>query len=366
MWQITNDSIALISRELEGINIFRIRAPQKPGAYAAIKRSSSLNEQSFLFDSELMTEYQEYQKANIDVHVMIIVATLGAIFYIGRCNIMHSFDDGAYFTYSLLSTSCPLFLYLIHIFGFAVKRFSVEKKNLLHRSSSFIVNSLWLADLFKYFIAISGTLGVSFGLLGRVLNGQCPANVTLWETQRCNPVANASSIPYDHAMYLLMLPLFLQSALNGMTYSGTVICCCVSTITVIICLIHVHGVLEVWTILNSLVILVITYKQEKQARTMFIYIKTTLAAEKEKMEHILLQQSAERNLSAEKAKHEQAILSIEAEGECRLMEKEQQQMVAMIGNVAHDLKTPLQSFLMDLEALKADEGLSQCEYLFTC
>jgi signal transduction histidine kinase len=41
------------------------------------------------------------------------------------------------------------------------------------------------------------------------------------------------------------------------------------------------------------------------------------------------------------------------------MEKEREQMVALIGNVAHDLKTPLQSFHMDLEVLKSDENIKK-------
>ena len=193
------------------------------------------------------------------------------------------------------------------------------------------------------------------------MNGQCAANVTLWETQRCNPAASASSIPYDHVLTLLVLPLALQSALNGMTYRGNLVCWFISSISVMFCLVLVNGRNEVWMMLNFLTILAVTFKHEKQARTMFIHIKTTLAAEKEKMEHILLQQDAERNLSTEKAKHELEILALKADEECRLMEKEQQQMVAMIGNIAHDLKTPLQSFLMDLESLKADEGFSKCK-----
>ena len=62
--------------------------------------------------------------------------------------------------------------------------------------------------------------------------------------------------------------------------------------------------------LNFVTILVVTFKHEKQARMIFTYIKTTLDAEKEKMEHILLQQDAERNLSTEKAKHELEILAM--------------------------------------------------------
>ena len=341
--------------------MFEISVSRETIDLGGVEKSAIFKQQSLLFDDEYMIEYQEYQRGHVDLTVMIIMSILGIIFYFGRCNIIHTFDDGKYFAIAALSISCALLLYLIYLFGFSIKCFCNEKKSILYRSSQLIVTSPWLTDLYKDFIAIASTLGLSFGLIGRVMNGQCAANVTLWETQRCNPVASASSIPYDHAINLLVMPLILQSALNGMTYRGTLICWFISAISVMISLVRVEGWHEVWTMLNFVTILVVSFKHEKQARMMFTYIKTTLAAEKEKMEHILLQQSAERNLSTEKTKHELEILAIKADEECRLMEKEQQQMVAMIGNIAHDLKTPLQSFLMDLESLKADEGFSKCK-----
>ena len=333
----------------------------KPGGNRGVTKSAISKEQSFLFDAELMIEYQEYQRVNFDMTVMIMTAVQGVAFFIGRCNVMHSFDDGVYFVLAALSMSSALLLYLIYLSGFCIKYFCNERKSMLYRSSQLIVNSPRLTDLFQNIMATAATFGLTFGLIGRVMNGQCAENVTLWETQRCNPVASASSIPYDHAVTVLLLPLVLQSALNGMTYRGTLICWFISTISVMTCLIHVNGWYEIWTMLNFVTIFVVIFKYEKQARMMFTHIKTTLAAEKEKIEHILLQQSAERNLSTEKAKHELEILAIRADEECRLMEKEQQQMVAMIGNIAHDLKTPLQSFLMDLESLKADERFSKCK-----
>ena len=119
-------------------------------------------------------------------------------------------------------------------------------------------------------------------------------------------------------------------------------------------------------LLSSFMIIVVTYKYEKLARVTFAHNKSTTAAEREKRKYMLLQQCAEHDLLSEKIKHELEIFSIKAHEECRLMEKEQEQMVAMIGNIAHDLKTPLQSFLMDLESLKADEGFCRREsFLFS-
>ena len=110
-----------------------------------------------------------------------------------------------------------------------------------------------------------------------------------------------------------------------------------------------------------LIVLAIHYRHEKLARVTFGHNIRTAHLEKQKRKHIILQQVAERDLMSSNLKHHLEIMSLKAHEECRLIEKEHQQMVAMIGNIAHDLKTPLQSFLMDLESLKSDESFSKCE-----
>ena len=67
------------------------------------------------------------------------------------------------------------------------------------------------------------------------------------------------------------------------------------------------------------------------------------------MEHDL----SERNMLIERNNHEMEIISIRSDEERKRMSSEHAQMVSLIGNVAHDLKTPLQSVGIDLESLKA-------------
>ena len=55
----------------------------------------------------------------------------------------------------------------------------------------------------------------------------------------------------------------------------------------------------------------------------------------------------------ERNNHEMEIISIRSDEERKRMSTEHAQMVSLIGNVAHDLKTPLQSVGIDLESLKA-------------
>jgi signal transduction histidine kinase len=61
----------------------------------------------------------------------------------------------------------------------------------------------------------------------------------------------------------------------------------------------------------------------------------------------------DHNQETVRLRHEREIIEIHREEERGSMEKEREQMVSLIGNIAHDLKTPLQSFRMDLELLKS-------------
>ena len=61
--------------------------------------------------------------------------------------------------------------------------------------------------------------------------------------------------------------------------------------------------------------------------------------------------AAEKELSARA--HELEIKAVGAENEKTLREAENQQLRSLMGNVAHDLKTPLFSFDADVEALKS-------------
>ena len=324
--------------------------------------SISVRNRSLFFDTNAFIEYQEYQNAYFDTHVVLAGGGLGTCFYLGRCNIEHLFDDGIYFTSSVISTSCSFYIFILLASCFVTKRYC-DDQTTAYKASAFIFNSPFLLDLFRDLTAIAGTLGLGLGLLGRVTNGQCPANVTLWEAQRCNPVAVGNAIPVDHAMYILLMPLFVQAVVTGVTYRGIFVCWCIATLAIITCIIYLGAWLEVWVLLIDLWVLVLTFKIEKLARQTFRHTQSILAKEKENTEMALLQQHTEHDLLSEKIKHQLEIFSMKAHEECRLMEREQEQMVAMIGNIAHDLKTPLQSFTMDLESLCANEDLCRRKLL---
>jgi signal transduction histidine kinase len=66
---------------------------------------------------------------------------------------------------------------------------------------------------------------------------------------------------------------------------------------------------------------------------------------------------AELNLIQER--HQSALLEVRMTADKQFMEQESSQLRSLIGNVAHDLKTPLQSIAMDMEWLRGACGKLQ-------
>lgn len=321
----------------------------------------SSGEYPFFFGPELLEEYRAYQTAHVDLNVMMILFVTGTLFFVNRCNVLRYFNDGVYFWCSFLCTLCSLLLASTAVISHIAKALVVDERSRVVK----LANMMIYSSVHTYFLdgaAIFGTMGVGLGLYGRVVKGPCPVDVTLWESQRCNPGSALSSLPLDHAMFLFLLPNFAQALITGITFRATLVCWLVGTIAAAISLIHVDGILEVWSMITPLIVIVTSYKFEKLTRLIFCNNRSTAAAEREKQKYILLQQQAEHQLLLEKNKHELEILALNTEEDYRLLEKEKAQMVALIGNIAHDLKTPLQSFLVDLESLKSDTDYCKCNH----
>ena len=327
-----------------------------------VKCPVSPEEFRFFFGPELMEEYLDYKSEYFDVSIMLILFTVGMTFWTFRCNIMHPFDDGPCFLGAFAATGIAIVLYLIFLYAYTVKTCFNDKSLGCSKISEFILRSPWLGGFLKDSIAILGSIGIGLGLYGRTLNGQCPENVTLWESQRCNPFANSNSLPHDHVLFLFILPLHLHSVVDGMTFRGAIICWFISVGALIGSMACVKGINDVFSVFLFLIIPTLTFQKDKLSRLMFAHNKKTLALEMEKRKYTLLQQQTEHQLLFEKSEHESEIISMTAKAEIVAMENEKKQMVALIGNVAHDLKTPLQSFRMDLESLSNDPVLSSCKY----
>ena len=208
----------------------------------------------------------------------------------------------------------------------------------------------WFGGRIVDILAILGIVTVGFYLLARVNVGECSSPTSIWLSQTCNPVASSRSIPHDEVLLLYSSPISVQIAFRGISVEALVICWICVNFFVIYSVVQVEGWLQLWTIVYTLVFMNISYEIEKLMRVTFVQTRAMLDAERSKLISDL-QIEAEVNLTKLRNRHVLELVEVSAENERKLREKEIFQLRSLMGNVAHDLKTPLHSIEADLEVL---------------
>jgi signal transduction histidine kinase len=97
----------------------------------------------------------------------------------------------------------------------------------------------------------------------------------------------------------------------------------------------------IWTIYYSLFFLFVLFESERLMRLSFLQNKVVLYHEANRNELVATARLHARAMR--KARYELQIVSIQAEKDKYEIERERARLRSLIGNVAHDLKTPLQS-----------------------
>ena len=234
----------------------------------------------------------------------------------------------AFVVYLLVTTLFSVFLAL-HLVLF------VQKDN--RRGAIFKMCDTFITRGFggkiEDFIAVGGIVVIGMYLIARVHAGQCAESTNIWESQTCNPVADSGSIPHDEVLLLYAIPIACQSILRGISVRALIISWALVLSFVVYSIMEVKGWLEIWTVLYSILFINISCETERFNRVMFIQSKA-------------LAHDTDRRLESEKYFKKR-----HAEDERKLKEQETLQLRSLMGNVAHDLKTPLHSIEADLEAL---------------
>lgn len=182
-------------------------------------------------------------------------------------------------------------------------------------------------------IGILGTLVHGIYLLARVYSGVCEEGTSMFKSQYCNPVAASNSIPHDQVLLLYSIPIVCQCLFRGISVEAIVTSWIATIFFVLFALIEVRGWLQIWTLLYSIIFMNISYEMERSYRVLYV--------QRMKVEYST--KVTER--------HKQNILKNSLSIEVELREREHLQLRSLMGNVAHDLKTPLHSLEADLEVL---------------
>jgi len=316
----------------------------------------SENKFPWLSETESL-EYKKYSRMCFDAMSIGPLIFLITVFYCCHANFQYALVDGPFFIAGLVFGLIASYqYYALFLLGHTVRRFNLcdSSKSFIRSFELFFVFS----SNFEDSIAIMATISASSYLYARVLNGQCAPDTTLWGSQRCNPVALSHSVPMDHMLYVSFFPLMHQLILRGISIHGVFACWVISTVFIIATVVHAEAWLELWSVYASLFILCTAFEHERFCRVCFFQSKRVKADDSRNIKRMVSQQKMEqdlavKNLLIERNNHEKEIQAIRTEEERKRMAFEHDQLVSLIGNVAHDLKTPLQSVGIDLESLKA-------------
>ena len=305
----------------------------------SVESSVSRLHRTFISNPELYKEYQSSQREFFDFYavgpLVVMMYTVAAT----RFNVEHLRTENSLLVAAsalMIGNSCLFLPYvLLRMIAYYTPP---DKRNWV----SYKLCKSWLQLCYRGRIEdVVGILVTSccgLCLLGRVSAGQCDATASVWSTQSCNPVADMHSIPGDQVILLYLLPLGVQCVMRGVSVQALVVCCLLSTFFVMLASVQVGGLIEAWTILYSLFFLIITLMVERLMIVIFMSGQATLASDK---------------VSTTRAFE---MLELSTGNERRLKQKEIFQLRSLMGNVAHDLKTPLHSIVADLEVLRLFMG----------
>jgi len=303
---------------------------------------------------ESLAEYILYERSQVKFYHYFALAPLIGIAIITQVFIGNNTNNRPYFGISLAFTIFAIAIYLIlllvnifnlerygdSIFGKLVKRFHLS----------------WFGRNIENILCVSSTFMFGFVLYGRVDNGQCDRSLNAWNYQSCNPVADVHSVPHAQILLLYISPIVNQICFRGISATVIFFSWGAGMAFVLASIIYVASWQDIPSLIFSLFFLHIAFAIKMFSHKIFLesrkaaFAETRKQASDSKFELSVRQRDEARDSSIKKQSENIQIFN-KAKEDKWFMDKEREALTSLIGNVAHDLKTPLQSFRMDLEVL---------------
>jgi hypothetical protein len=171
------------------------------------------------------------------------------------------------------------------------------------------------------------------------LSKRVSGDVVIPPALSCNPNYATGGLPLDSVMLMYLLPLVTKLCLKGTHKYAMLLSLLIATgFLIFATTVQLgDGGGNLWIIFNSTVIYsFIAYELERSNIYSFLMSKLAL----------------EDALAAERVKYEQDALMLLSKKDQATKEQEHDLLRSLIGNVAHDLKTPLLALTMGLEQLE--------------
>ena len=191
----------------------------------------------------------------LEIKIPLIIT--GFLAYFTRSNITEAYNFNICFTLALFFTVLSVVVISLLL------TLLLSEKYCRVRFFAMIGSSRLLKSFHNgYFQGALGgimALATGFYLLARVMVGQCSESCNMWQSQSCNPVASAKSIPHDQVMICYLLPILIQLTFKGTKVQTAALMWLITTVFVFVSLTLVKGWFQLWTILYSVFFLYISY-----------------------------------------------------------------------------------------------------------
>ena len=170
--------------------------------------------------------------------------------------------------------------------------------------------------------------------------------MTLWQTQICNPFATSGGIPTELAYGLLLMPVIAQLTLKNLSLFSLIVGHLVCVGVIVFVIVYTESWNDRFVILNSLFFVNASFEIERLQRVGYTQLKQSQIQKEFALDRLTKEQAIQQVLTIQQFKLDRAV------DEQRLREVEGTQLRCLMGNVAHDLKTPLFAFEADVDTLK--------------
>jgi len=308
---------------------------------SSIVLNSSLN----FKDTKRTQEFKAYTKQMANIPSLIPISILCFLYFL-----CHS-------TYSIVSFKLNHIVVLLvlsfitkaamtpFIIYETVKYFRRKKYNIsvfLQNLSSSIERSFYFQYQEDIICFLAGT-NVSLLLFLRVLAGPCAPGVSLISLQSCNLGNGIGLLPLDQTMLTYLIPVICHICLRGVSIWTTIASILMSTCFILASMIAMNSWVEYWVLPLSGVFIYIVYELDRTTRLSFRLSSMQLQYQE------MINKS---KLEAEELKHEQKVVEVQAQKDRELADLEGRHLRGLLGNAAHDLKTPLQALSMGAENIQ--------------
>ena len=319
-------------------------------------------EQSFpsFPDASIAKEYRKWNQRSVAVTTCLLALVLVDFPYnVTRFNLAYL---GAYehpFTISSQVVAVPtITLFGVYVMVHFYMAYYGQNLNPLVPSDGITLKRRrWCNTFLSYpvedVIVVCSVWVLSAIFLGRVSIGACAENASIWDAQRCNPVANSKSFPQDDVIGMFVLPVYFQLLLRGISLRAMFVSYAIALASVVYAIVTVGGYLQCYTIQNLLIFLIMSVELERWMRVAFVRHKlvvdsrqTAIAALEGKAKQVVFSAHAAQIAAENAAK------ILDLGNKAHLASKEQEMLRHIMGNVAHDMKTPLHSIFAELEGVR--------------